>query len=215
MRSFQPDGWILRQPVRSAVRHVGCAGSAPVRREAAKISWAGVLFTERHSSVSVGLGILVAFSRGLQMNEQFFLDRAMAHFVLISAFTFSNVSTGLTRISADIGKRRLQPQGHRHWYRLRHVTLYRFMAPWMISALALSLSLSMGAGRDGNDLSAGLDDALPVIFSLTDRGNVPMVRRLTIVLVGITLLLMIKLERTPPDEPEVIITSGDGFTVAR
>jgi 2-aminoethylphosphonate transport system permease protein len=52
-------------------------------------------------SVSVGLGILVAFSQGpLQMNGTWIV--LAAHFVLISAFTFSNVSTGLARISADI-----------------------------------------------------------------------------------------------------------------
>ncbi len=35
------------------------------------------------------------------MNGTFFIVLA-AHFVLISAFTFSNVTTGLARISADI-----------------------------------------------------------------------------------------------------------------
>ncbi len=36
-----------------------------------------------------------------------------AHFVLISAFTFSNVSTGLARISADI-ENVASSLGHRH-----------------------------------------------------------------------------------------------------
>lgn len=93
-------------------------------------------------SVSVGLGILVAFSQGpLQMNGTFFIVLA-AHFVLISAFTFSNVTTGLARISADI-ENVASSLGASPWYRLRHVTL-PLMTPWMISALALSLSLSMG-----------------------------------------------------------------------
>ncbi|MDP0977550.1 phosphonate ABC transporter permease, partial [Klebsiella pneumoniae] len=53
-------------------------------------------------SVSVGRGILVAFSQGpLQMNGTFLIVLA-AHFVLISAFTFRNVTTGLARIAADI-----------------------------------------------------------------------------------------------------------------
>ena len=76
-------------------------------------------------SVSVGLGILVAFSQGpLQMNGTFFIVLA-AHFVLISAFTFSNVTTGLARISAG----------------------------------AELIAVDGGTGRDGDDLSAGLDDA--------------------------------------------------------
>lgn len=46
---------------------------------------------------------------------------------------------------------------------------------------------------------------LPVtIFSLTDRGNIADGSALTIVLVGVTLLLMIKRTHRPPDEPEVI-----------
>ncbi len=90
------------------------------------------------------------------MNGTFFIVLA-AHFVLISAFTFSNVTTGLARISADIENVASSP-GASPWYRLRHVTL-PLMTPWMISALALSLSLSMGSWGDGDDLSAGLDDA--------------------------------------------------------
>ncbi|WP_117085382.1 ABC transporter permease subunit, partial [Klebsiella pneumoniae] len=75
------------------------------------------------------------------MNGTFFIVLA-AHFVLISAFTFSNVTTGLARISADI-ENVASSLGASPWYRLRHVTL-PLMTPWMISALALSLSLSMG-----------------------------------------------------------------------
>ena len=102
-------------------------------------------------SVSVGLGILVAFSQGpLQMNGTFFIVLA-AHFVLISAFTFSNVTTGLARISADI----------------ENVAL---VSPAPCDAAADDAVDDLGAGAepvvvdgrargDGDDLSAGLDDA--------------------------------------------------------
>ena len=145
-------------------------------------------------SVSVGLGILVAFSQGpLQMNGTFWIVLA-AHFVLISAFTFSNVSTGLTRISADI-ESVASSLGASPWYCLRLVTL-PLMAPWMISALALSLSLSMGElGATVMIYPPGWTTLPGTIFSLTDRGNIADGSALTIVLVGITLLLMIKLER--------------------
>ena len=145
-------------------------------------------------SVSVGLGILVAFSQGpLQMNGTFFIVLA-AHFVLISAFTFSNVTTGLARISADI-ENVASSLGASPWYRLRHVTL-PLMTPWMISALALSLSLSMGElGATVMIYPPGWTTLPVTIFSLTDRGNIADGSALTIVLVGVTLLLMIKLER--------------------
>ena len=134
-------------------------------------------------SVSVGLGILVAFSQGpLQMNGTFFIVLA-AHFVLISAFTFSNVTTGLARISADI-ENVASSLGASPWYRLRHVTL-PLMTPWMISALALSLSLSMGElGATVMIYPPGWTTLPVTIFSLTDRGNIADGSALTIVLVG-------------------------------
>lgn len=145
-------------------------------------------------SVSVGLGILVAFSQGpLQMNGSFWIV-LVAHFVLISAFTFSNVSTGLARVSADM-ENVASSLGASPWYRLRHVTLPLLM-PWMISALALSLSLSMGElGATMMIYPPGWTTLPVAIFSLTDRGNIADGAALTIVLVAITLLLMMKLER--------------------
>ena len=145
-------------------------------------------------SVSVGLGILVAFSQGpLQMNGTLWIV-LVAHFVLISAFTFSNVSTGLARVSADI-ENVASSLGASPWYRLRHVTLPLLM-PWMVSALALSLSLSMGElGATMMIYPPGWTTLPVAIFSLTDRGNIADGSALTIVLVGVTLLLMMKLER--------------------
>lgn len=52
-------------------------------------------------SVSVGLGLLVAFSqRPLLLNGTVAIV-IVAHFVLISAFTFGNVSAGLMRLPPD------------------------------------------------------------------------------------------------------------------
>lgn len=145
-------------------------------------------------SVSIGLGILVAFSQGpLQMNGTFWIVLA-AHFVLVSAFTFSNVFTGLARISTEI-ENVASSLGATPWYRLRHVTLPLLM-PWMVSALALSLSLSLGElGATMMIYPPGWTTLPVTIFSLTDRGNISDGAALTIVLVGVTLLLMVKLER--------------------
>ncbi len=126
------------------------------------------------------------------MNGTFWIVLA-AHFVLISAFTFSNVSTGLARISPDI-ENVASSLGASPWYRLRYVTL-PLMTPWMISALALSLSLSMGSWGHGDDLSAGLDDAAGHhLQSYRPRQYCRWLgadHRAG----GVTLLLMIKLER--------------------
>lgn len=108
-------------------------------------------------SVSVGLGILVAFSQGpLQMNGTFFIVLA-AHFVLISAFTFSNVTTGLARISADI-ENVASSLGASPWYRLRHVTL-PLMTLDDLGAGAEPVVVDGRVRGDGDDLSTGLDDA--------------------------------------------------------
>ncbi|MBB1202302.1 2-aminoethylphosphonate ABC transport system, membrane component PhnV [Enterobacteriaceae bacterium 89] len=175
----------------------GAWAALALREYSAKIQkYLGLVFylPSAIPSVSVGLGILVAFSQGpLQMNGTFWIV-LVAHFVLISAFTFSNLSTGLTRISADI-ESVASSLGASPWYRLRYVTLPLLM-PWMLSALALSLSLSMGElGATVMIYPPGWTTLPVTIFSLTDRGNVADGAALTIVLVGITLLLMMKLER--------------------
>lgn len=70
------------------------------------------------------------------------------------------------------------------------------LMPWMMSALALSLSLSMGElGATMMIYPPGWTTLPVAIFSLTDRGNIADGAALTIVLVVITLLLMMKLER--------------------
>ncbi|ENU1226092.1 2-aminoethylphosphonate ABC transport system, membrane component PhnV [Providencia rettgeri] len=175
----------------------GLWAALALRRHSGKIQkWLSIAFylPSAIPSVSIGLGILVAFSQGyLQMNGTFLIVFS-AHFVLISAFTFSNVSTGLARISPDIENVAFS-LGASPWYRLCHVTLPLLM-PWMISALALSLSLSLGELGATMMLYPPGWATLPVsIFSLTDRGNIADGSALTIVLVSVTLFLMFKLEK--------------------
>lgn len=154
----------------------------------------GVLSAECDSVSVRGPGHSGCFQPGvIAMNGTLWIVLT-AHFVLISAFTFSNVSTGLARISADI-ENVASSLGASPWYRLRHVTLPLLM-PWMVSALALSLSLSMGElGATMMIYPPGWTTLPVAIFSLTDRGNIADGAALTIVLVAITLLLMMKLER--------------------
>ena len=80
-------------------------------------------------SVSVGLGLLVAFSqRPLLLNGTTAIV-LIAHFVLISAFTFGNVSAGLARLPPDY-EQVASSLGARPAYRLRHVTL-PLIAPYL------------------------------------------------------------------------------------
>ncbi|OYV48484.1 MAG: hypothetical protein B7X10_02995 [Burkholderiales bacterium 21-58-4] len=118
----------------------------------------------------------------------------IAHFLLISAFTYGNVSAGLARLPPEY-EQVAESLGARPFYRLIRVTLPLIM-PYLIAAFSLSFALSMG------ELGATLMIyppgwvTLPVgIFSLTDRGAIFDAATLTMILGAGTLLVLIGLSR--------------------
>jgi 2-aminoethylphosphonate transport system permease protein len=145
-------------------------------------------------SVSVGLGLLVAFSSPPLLLNGTVAIVMVAHFVLISAFTFGNVSAGLARLSPDF-EQVASSLGAKPGYRLWHVTL-PLLAPYLVAAFGLSFALSMGElGATVMIYPPGWV-TLPVsIFSLTDRGDVFAGAALTMILVVATLALLLGLER--------------------
>jgi 2-aminoethylphosphonate transport system permease protein len=145
-------------------------------------------------SVSVGLGLLVAFSqRPILLNGAIAIV-VIAHFVLISAFTFGNVSAGLSRLSPDF-ELVASSLGATPAYRLRRVTL-PLIAPYLIAAFGLSFALSMGElGATVMVYPPGWVTLPVAIFSLTDRGDIFSGAALTMVLVAATLALLLGLER--------------------
>lgn len=147
-------------------------------------------------SVSVGLGLLVAFSqRPLLLNGTTAIV-VIAHFVLISAFSFGNVSAGLARLPPDY-EEVASSLGARPAYRLRHVTL-PLIAPYLVAAFGLSFALSMGElGATVMVYPPGWVTLPVAIFGLTDRGDIFSGAALTMILVAATLALLIGLERTP------------------
>lgn len=145
-------------------------------------------------SVSVGLGLLVAFSHPPLLLNGTVAIVLIAHFVLISAFTFGNVSAGLARLSPDF-EQVASSLGAKPAYRLWHVTL-PLLAPYLVAAFGLSFALSMGElGATVMVYPPGWV-TLPVsIFSLTDRGDIFAGAALTMILVVATLVLLLGLER--------------------
>jgi 2-aminoethylphosphonate transport system permease protein len=145
-------------------------------------------------SVSVGLGLLVAFSqRPLLLNGTVAIVM-IAHFVLISAFTFGNVSAGLARLAPDY-EQVASSLGARPAYRLRRVTL-PLIAPYLVAAVGLSFALSMGElGATVMVYPPGWVTLPVAIFSLTDRGDIFSGAALTMVLVAATLILLLAVER--------------------
>jgi 2-aminoethylphosphonate transport system permease protein len=158
----------------------------------------GVLFfiPSAVPSVSVGLGLLVAFSqRPLLLNGTTAIV-ILAHFVLISAFSFGNVSAGLARLPPEF-EEVASSLGARPFYRLMRVTL-PLIAPYLMAAFGLSFALSMGElGATVMVYPPGWVTLPVAIFGLTDRGDIFSGAALTMILVGVTLALLSGLERIP------------------
>lgn len=147
-------------------------------------------------SVSVGLGLLVAFSRPPILLNGTTAIVVVAHFVLISAFTYGNVAAGLARLPPEL-EQVAESLGARPGYRLRRVTL-PLLTPYLIAAFSLSFALSMGElGATVMVYPPGWV-TLPVgIFALTDRGDVFAGAALTMLLAGVTLAILVGLSRLP------------------
>ena len=147
-------------------------------------------------SVSVGLGLLVAFSRPPVLLNGTTAIVVIAHFILISAFAYGNVSAGLARLPPDFAEVAAS-LGARPGYLLRHVTL-PLITPYLIAAFSLSFAMSMGElGATAMVYPPGWV-TLPVgIFALTDRGEVFAGAALTMLLAMATLAVLVALSRIP------------------
>jgi 2-aminoethylphosphonate transport system permease protein len=147
-------------------------------------------------SVSVGLGLLVAFSRPPVLLNGTTTIVMVAHFVLISTFTYGNVSAGLARLPADF-EQVAESLGARPFYRLRRVTL-PLITPYLIAAFSLSFALSMGElGATVMVYPPGWVTMPVGIFSLSDRGAIFDAAALTMVLAVTTAIVLIGLARLP------------------
>ncbi|QND45990.1 ABC transporter permease subunit (plasmid) [Rhizobium lusitanum] len=145
-------------------------------------------------SVSVGLGMLVAFSHRPLLLNGTWLIVLIAHFVLISAFTYGNVTAGLSRLPNDC-EQIAESLGARPFYKLRRVTLPLLM-PYLVAAFSLSFAMSMGElGATVMVYPPGWV-TLPVnIFALSDRGAIFDAATLTMILGAATLIVLLALSR--------------------
>ena len=140
-------------------------------------------------SVSVGLGLLVAFSRPPLLLNGTTSIVLMAHFIMVFAFTYGNISTGLKGIPPGI-EQMAQSLGAKPGYCLRHVTL-PLIVPQMATAFSLSFALSMGElGATVMVYPPGWMTMPVGIFSLSDRGEIFDGSALSIILIVVTLLAL-------------------------
>jgi len=147
-------------------------------------------------SVSVGLGLLVAFSQPPVLLNGTTAIVVVAHLVLISAFVYGSVSAGLARLPADL-EPVAESLGARPFYRLRRVTL-PLVTPYLIAAFSLSFALSMGElGATVMVYPPGWVTMPVGIFALSDRGAIFDAAALTMVLAASTLIVLLGLSRIP------------------
>ena len=145
-------------------------------------------------SVSVGLALLVAFSRPPLLLNGTPTIVFIAHIVLVTAFAFGSVSAGLARLPAHF-EQVAASLGGRPAYVLFRVTL-PLIAPSLVAAAGLCFALSMG------ELGATIMVyppnwvTLPVgIFALSDRGSVFDGAALTILLLAVTVTVLLVVAR--------------------
>jgi 2-aminoethylphosphonate transport system permease protein len=120
----------------------------------------------------------------------------IAHLVLVSAFTYGNVSAGLARLAPQF-EEMAESLGARPFYRLRRVTLPLLM-PYLLAAFSLSFALSMGElGATVMVYPPGWVTIPVDIFALTDRGDVFQGAALTMLLAASTLVVLVGLSQIP------------------
>ena len=120
----------------------------------------------------------------------------VAHFVLVIAFTFGNVSAGLARLPPEY-EQVAESLGARPFYRLTRVTLPS-SSPYLIAAFSLSFALSMGElGATVMVYPPGWV-TLPVgIFACPIAVTCSRRAALTMILGATTLALLLGLEKAP------------------
>lgn len=140
-------------------------------------------------TVSVGLGLLVAYSQKPILLNGTIAIVVLAHLAIVSAFAFGAVQAGLSRLAPEY-EEVASGLGARGFYRLRRVTL-PLLAPYLGAAFNLAFALSMG------ELAATIMVyppgwvTMPVsIFALTDRGDTFEGAALTVILAAATLVVL-------------------------
>lgn len=145
-------------------------------------------------TVTVGLALLVTFSR-----PPFLLNGTpdlviMAHIILITAYTYNCIRAGLERLP-DAYEQVAASLGGGRAYILRRVTL-PLLRPYIAAAASLSFAFSMGElGATIMVYPPGWVTAPVDIYALTDRGSIFAGAALSVLLLGATVVALLILNR--------------------
>lgn len=145
-------------------------------------------------TVTVGLALLVAFSRPPFILNGTPIPVMMAHIILITAYTYNCIRAGLARLPDDFEQVAASLGGSRP-YILRRVTL-PLLRPYIAAAASLSFAFSMGElGATIMVYPPGWVTAPVDIYALTNRGSIFSGAAVSIVLLGATVLALLFLNR--------------------
>lgn len=145
-------------------------------------------------SVSIGLALLVAFSRPpLLLNGTVTLV-IVTHVVLITAYAYANAKAGLARLPAALEEMAGSLGATPHMVMLR-ITL-PLLLPHLLAAAALGFSLSMGELGATIMLYPPRWATAPIeVFALTDRGSIFSGAAVGVVLLAGTFAALLMLDR--------------------
>jgi 2-aminoethylphosphonate transport system permease protein len=145
-------------------------------------------------SVVIGLSLLVAFSRQPVLLNGTKWIVVIAHLVLMVAFTYGTVGAALQRIDssyADVAAS-LGASAARVLWRVR----LPMLLPAIVSAASLSIALSLGEVGATIMVYPASWRTLPVsVFALTDRGQTFTAAAESLVLLVVTVVLVVILDR--------------------
>ncbi|MDE2305881.1 MAG: ABC transporter permease subunit [Gammaproteobacteria bacterium] len=145
-------------------------------------------------SVTVGLALLVTFSRPPLLWNGTVSLVVLTHVALVASYAYANAKAGLERLPAHL-EEMAASLGGSPWFVLRKVTLALLM-PHLLAGAALGFALSMGElGATIMLYPPGWATAPVEIFSLSDRGSVFSAAALSLALLAATATALVALER--------------------
>lgn len=145
-------------------------------------------------TVSIGLGLLVAFSRPPVLLNGTITIVVLAHLLIVFAYAYGGVRAGLAQLPDGI-EVMAESLGADALTRFVRITL-PLLGPHLRVALALAIAMSMGELAATAMIYPPGWATLPLrIFALTDRGDVLDAAALTVVLAAMTFGLLKALRR--------------------
>ncbi len=145
-------------------------------------------------TVTVGLALLVTFSRPPLILNGTPVLVMMAHIILITAYTYSCIRAGIARMPDDFEQVAASLGGSR-LYIFRRVTL-PLLRPYIAAAASLSFAFSMGElGATIMVYPPGWVTAPVNIYSLTNRGSIFSGAAVSVLLLGATVVALVFLNR--------------------